>query len=119
MKEVKAVIQPFMLDHVLNALRGIKGLPAVTVSEVTGIGLEPGQHERPTKTKLEIMVPEPLVESVLEAIRTHAHTGNPGDGRIFVIPIEETVKIRTGERWSASMGCVHPDAEETGQRRPE
>lgn len=98
MKEIKAIIQPFMLDRVLDALRGIKGLPAATVSEVTGIGLEPGQHERPTKTNLEIMVPDPLVESVLEAIRTHAHTGNPGDGRIFVIPIEETVKIRTGER---------------------
>ena len=109
MKEVKAIIQPFMLDRVLEALRGIKGLPAVTVSEVTGIGLEPGQHDRPVMTKLEIMVPDPIVETVLQAIHTHAHTGSPGDGRIFVIPIEETVKIRTGERWSQSVGYGRPN----------
>ena len=109
MKEIKAIIQPFLLDRVLEALRGIKGLPAVTVSEVTGIGLEPGQDDRPVRTKLEIMVADPIVERVLEAIQTHAHTGNPGDGRIFVIPIEETVKIRTGERWSASIGYARPD----------
>ena len=64
-------------------------------------------------------MPEPLVEPVLEAIRAHAHTGNPGDGRIFVIPIEETIKIRTGERWSTSMSYVRPDIEETGQARTE
>ena len=104
MKEVKAIFQPFVLDRVLEALRAIKGLPAVTVSEVTGIGLESGQNDRPTKTKLEIMVPDPLVEPVLEAIETHAHTGNPGDGRIFVIPIEESVKIRTGERLLGRVG---------------
>jgi len=98
MKEVKAIIQPFMLDHVLDALRGIEGLPAVTVSEVNGIGLGPGQFDRPSKTKLEIMVPDSLADRVVEAIQTHAHTGHPGDGRIFVIAIESTVKIRTGER---------------------
>jgi len=53
------------------------------------------------KTKLEIMVPDELVEPVVEAIRKHAHTGNPGDGRVFVISIDNTVKIRTGQRETA------------------
>jgi nitrogen regulatory protein P-II 1 len=101
MKEVKAIIQPFMLERVLEALRGIQALPGVTVSEVTSIGLELAQFDRPMKTKLEIMVPDAIVDTVLQAIQINAHTGNPGDGRIFVIPIEETIKIRTGERDTA------------------
>ena len=98
MKEIKAIIQPFMLHRVLDALREIEGLPAVTVSEVQGINVERGTLDPVTKTKLEIMVPDELAERVLAAIQTHAHTGKSGDGRIFVIPIEETVKIRTGKR---------------------
>jgi nitrogen regulatory protein P-II 1 len=98
MKEIKAIIQPFMLNHVLDALREIEGLPAVTVSEVQGIDVERGVYDPVTKTKLEVMVPDDLVEITLKAIQSHAHTGKSGDGRIFVIPIEETVKIRTGKR---------------------
>ena len=98
MKEIKAIIQPFMLHHVLGALREIEGLPAVTVSEVQGIDVERGVLDPVTKTKLEIMVSDELAGQVLTAIQTHAHTGKSGDGRIFVIPIEATVKIRTGQR---------------------
>lgn len=54
------------------------------------------------KTKLEIMIPDDKVEPVVEAIRKHAHTGNPGDGRIFVISVQDTVMIRTGQRDTAS-----------------
>lgn len=86
-----------MLHRVLDALHAIAGLPAVTVSEVNGIDTELGVHEPVKKTKLEIMVPDARVDEVLEAIQTHAHTGKAGDGRVFVIPIEQTVKIRTGE----------------------
>ena len=102
MKEIKAIVQPFMLQHVLNALheihRELGSLPAVTVSEVQGISVESGLYEPVKKTKLEIMVPDELAERVLTAIQTHAHTGKAGEGRVFVIPIEATVKIRTGER---------------------
>jgi nitrogen regulatory protein P-II 1 len=98
MKEIKAIIQPFMLHKVLDALHEIEGLPAVTVSDVRGIDTGRGRYEQVTKTKLEIMVPDELAEKVLDAIATHAHTGKPGDGRVFIIPIEATVKIRTGER---------------------
>lgn len=97
MKEVKAIIQPFMLQHVLDALRQIENLPAVTVSQVDGISVNSGQSASVSKTKLEIMVPDELVGPVMGAIQANAHTGKSGDGRIFVIPIEEALKIRTGE----------------------
>ena len=97
MKEIKAIFQPFMLHRVLDALHEIEGLPAVTVSEVQGINVECGRHEPVQKTKLEIMVPDDLIERVLAAIQTHAHTGKAGDGRIFVIDVQHTVMIRSGE----------------------
>ena len=103
MKEIKAIIQPFMLHRVLDALHEIPALPAVTVSEVQGINVERGRHEPVKKTKLEIMVPDDLTERVLAAIQTHVHTGKAGDGRVFVIPIEQTVKIRSGERSDGSL----------------
>ena len=98
MKEVKAIIQPFRLFGVMNALHQIQGLTGVTVSEAHGISVERGSHDQVVKTKLEIIVPDTLAGAVVEAIQTHAHTGNPGDGRIFVIPVEESIRIRTGTK---------------------
>lgn len=98
MKEVKAIIQPFLLHRVLNALHDIPGLPGATISESHSTSLEDGQYAQIVKSKLEIMVPDALVEVVVQAIQQAAHTGKSGDGRIFVIPIEETIIIRTGER---------------------
>ncbi len=98
MKEIKAIIKPFTLEAVIEALREIKGLPAITISPAHGLSAERGSFDQVVKTKLEIMVTDELVESVVQTIQKAAHTGNPGDGRIFVIPVEETVKIRTGER---------------------
>lgn len=98
MKEIKAIIQPFMLHRVLDALHRIEGLPGITVAEVRGMSAGRGELDQIVRSKLEIMVPNELVEPVLQAIQTHAHTGNPGDGHIFVIPVEVAVKIRTGER---------------------
>lgn len=101
MKEIKAVIQPFMLAPVLEGLRDMQGLPAATVSQVQGFSFVHPEYEPRVKTKLEIMVPDTLVDTVVNVIQEHAHTGNSGDGRIFVISIEDTVKIRTGERDTA------------------
>ncbi|NOX55350.1 MAG: P-II family nitrogen regulator [Planctomycetes bacterium] len=101
MKEIKAIIQPFMLGEVLEGLHDIDNLPAATVSEVRGFSVVHPEYESRAKVKLEIMVPDELVEPVVETIRKYAHTGNPGDGRIFVIDILETVKIRTGQRDTA------------------
>ena len=98
MKEIKAIIQPFMLERVIDALHQIKGLPAVTISTAHGLSVKRGAFDQVVKTKLEIIVPDELVAPVVQTIQKAAHTGNPGDGRIFVIPIEQTVKIKTGER---------------------
>lgn len=102
MKEVKAIIQPFRLDEVLRGLQEIDHLPAATVSAVHGYSVVHPEYEPRLKTKLEIMVPDDMAEQVVAVIQKHAHTGNPGDGRVFVIAVEETVKIRTGERDTAT-----------------
>ncbi|MCW5552227.1 MAG: P-II family nitrogen regulator [Verrucomicrobiae bacterium] len=98
MKEIKAIIKPLMLERVLEALREIPDLSAVTISPAHGLSVRRGAFDQIVHTKLEIIVPDEMVEEVVETVQKAAHTGNPGDGRIFVIPIEQTVKIRTGER---------------------
>ncbi len=108
MKEIKAIIQPFMLSEVVEALKRIEGLPGVTVSEVHGFGraraagspnsvLREG-IEYVKKTKLEIVIPDQLVELVLQVIMEKAHTGDAGDGKVFVYDVFDVVKIRSGER---------------------
>ncbi len=98
MKEVKAVIKPHRLDQVLNALHQVGNLPSVVISEARVTNVKPGFYESELMAKLELMVPDALAESVVSAIREAAQTGNVGDGRIFVIPIEESIVIRTGEK---------------------
>lgn len=109
MKEIKAIIQPFMLSKVIGALKELEGLPGVTVdTSVRGFGKGRAADassrvvedlvEYVPKAKLEIVVPDDLVETVVSVIQKNAHTGNPGDGKIFVYNVEEVVKIRTGER---------------------
>lgn len=98
MKEVKAIIQPFMFQSVLEELGQVDHLPAATVSKVDGYSVVHPEYTPKSKLKLEIMIPDELVESVIRAIEKGAHTGNPGDGAIFVIDVTECLKIRTGER---------------------
>lgn len=105
MKEIKAIIQPFVADQVLTALREMPNLPGATVSEARGFGRDRGHGGRGSpdeaelfgvkKIKLEIVVADELASEVIDTIRRHAHTGNPGDGKIFVIDVEETVSIRS------------------------
>lgn len=107
MKKVEAIIKPFKLEEVKEALSnaGIKGL---TVSEVKGFGRQKGHKELYRgaeyeieflpKVKLEVVVSEGELEAVIEAIASSARTGRLGDGKVFVSPIEEVVRIRTGER---------------------
>ena len=101
MKEIKAVIQEFMLPKVMEALRAHPEFPGLTVSRVRGFGrCETGEDlaESPPKVKIEIVVPATLADNLVELIRLNAHTGRPGDGKIFVSSIDAVVKIRTGER---------------------
>lgn len=113
MREIKAIIQPFMLQDVLHALTAIDGLPGVTISEVTGWGksraadatetVERGGHAVARKTKIEIVVPDDLAHRVEEAIALAAHTGRHGDGKIFVYEVNRVIKIRTGETGHAAI----------------
>ncbi len=102
MKEIKAIIKPAMLGSVLSALRLIKGLPGITISEVKGFGKtkkSPNEIlEQDHKTKLEMIVPDELAEMAIKVIQENARTGGKGDGKIFLSEILDVVKIRTGER---------------------
>ena len=107
MKKVEAIIKPFKLDEVKESLSAV-GVQGITVSEVKGFGRQKGHTELYRgaeyvvdflpKVKLEVVVPDTLADRVVEAIAAAAQTGRIGDGKIFVIPIESAVRIRTGER---------------------
>jgi nitrogen regulatory protein P-II 1 len=106
MKKVEAIIKPYKLDDAKNALGEI-GIDGMTVSEVRGFGRQKGHSEMyrgaeytvefHPKVKLEIVVPDDLVEKVTVALRDSAGSGKIGDGKIFVLPVEDAVRIRTGE----------------------
>jgi len=106
MKLIKAIIKPFKLDDVREALSEI-GIQGITVSEVKGFGRQKGHTELYRgaeyrvdflpKVKLETVVGDDDVENVVNAIRESANTGKIGDGKIFVLPIEQAIRIRTGE----------------------
>lgn len=98
MKEIKAVVRPHKLDEVLNALHKIGRLPAVVSSQATTTNVGAEFYKSEPMAKIELMVPDDQVEAVIGLIAQAAHTGNAGDGRIFVIPIDESIVIRTGER---------------------
>ncbi len=107
MKKVEAIIKPFKLDDVKEALTEI-GVIGMTVMEVRGFGRQKGHTELYRgseytidflpKVKVEIVVPDLLVSKVVETIIAAAKTGSIGDGKVFVLPVEESVRIRTGER---------------------
>ncbi|MFH1019532.1 MAG: P-II family nitrogen regulator [Pseudomonadota bacterium] len=106
MKKIEAIIKPFKLDEVKDALNemGIKGM---TISEVKGYGRQKGHKEIYRgaeyivdfipKVKIEIIVEAAMVEPVVTKIRETANTGKIGDGKIFVLPVEEVIRVRTGE----------------------
>jgi nitrogen regulatory protein PII len=112
MKKVEAIIKPFKLDEVKEALSGI-GVEGLTVTEVKGFGRQKGHTELYRgaeyvvdflpKIKLEIVVRAEQVDAVIEAIVGAANTGKIGDGKIFVLPLEEAIRIRTGERGSEAV----------------
>ena len=112
MKLIIAIIKPFKLDEVKEALAkaGVEGL---TVTEVKGFGRQKGHTELYRgaeyvidflpKVKIEIVMDDQMVDRAIEAIQQAAHTGRIGDGKIFVSPVEEVIRIRTGERGSDAI----------------
>ncbi len=112
MKKLECIIRPFKLEEIKEALSNV-GVRGMTVSEVRGFGRSRGHTELyrgseytiefVPKLKIEIVVAEENVDKVVEAVQTAASTGKIGDGKIFVIPIDETIRIRTGERGPAAI----------------
>ena len=112
MKYIIAVIKPFKLEEVREAL-GALGIQGITVTEVRGHGRQRGHTEFyrgaeytvsfVPKVKLELAVDSAMVDRVIEAIQTSGQTGQIGDGKIFVLPMEQAVRIRTGETGQAAL----------------
>ena len=107
MKKIEAIIKPFKLDEVKDALHEI-GLQGITVLEAKGFGRQKGHTELYRgaeyvvdflpKVKIELVLEDNLVERAVEAIQNAAQTGRIGDGKIFIIPVEDAIRVRTGER---------------------
>ena len=106
MKKIEAIIKPFKLDDVKDAILK-QGVSGVTITEVKGFGRQKGHKEIYRgaeyvvdflpKIKIEVVVPTDNVPRVVEAIKEQAHTGQIGDGKIFILPVEKSIRIRTGE----------------------
>ncbi len=112
MKKIEAVIKPFKLDEVKDALNAI-GIQGITVTEVKGFGRQKGHTELYRgaeyvvdflpKVKLEVIAADSLVPKIIETIETSAKTGRIGDGKIFITAVDEAIRIRTGERGEAAI----------------
>lgn len=112
MKLISAVVKPFKLDDVREALSDI-GIQGITVTEVKGFGRQKGHTELYRgaeyvvdflpKVKIEVAVDDSMVDQVIEAISKTANTGKIGDGKIFVTPLEQVIRIRTGETGSDAL----------------
>jgi nitrogen regulatory protein P-II 1 len=112
MKKIEAIIKPFKLDEVKEALVAI-GVQGMTVTEVKGFGRQKGQVKvyRGTevevlfvpKVKVEVVVPDHLVDKVVETILKSVYTGSIGDGKIFIIPVEDAIRIRTREKGESAI----------------
>ena len=112
MKQITAIVKPFKLEEVREAL-GDCGVTGLTVTEVKGFGRQKGHTELYRgaeyvvdflpKVKVEVVLPDEMVERAVEAIVKAAHTGKIGDGKIFVTNVEQVVRIRTGESGEAAI----------------
>ena len=112
MKKVEAIIKPFKLDEVKQALSEV-GIAGLTATEVKGFGRQKGHTELYRgaeyvvdflpKVKVEVVVADTMVAKVVEVIERAAKTGRIGDGKIFVVPVEEVIRIRTGERGESAL----------------
>jgi nitrogen regulatory protein P-II 1 len=113
MKEIKAIIRPAKLLEVTEELHEIEGLPGVTIFEIKGFGKGKARnaHDKVLyemvalipRIQLEVVVADKMVDEVVNVIQKYAHTGNTGDGKIFVSTVDDVVKIRTNERGSKAL----------------
>ena len=111
MKMITAIVQPFMLDKVTDALEVMENFPGMTVVEGRGFGrkLSLAEQRAPhfdpfhPKSRIEIVAPDEMVEAIIKTLVEHAHTGNHGDGKVFVWDVETAVRVQTGERDEAAL----------------
>ncbi|HKP12614.1 MAG TPA: P-II family nitrogen regulator [Blastocatellia bacterium] len=116
MKIITAIVKPFLLSKVTHALEEIEGFPGMTVTDVRGFGREKSAHEAGAphrviedfveyvkKARIEIVARDEMVEQIVETVARAAHTGNRGDGKIFVWPVEYALRIMTGETGDAAL----------------
>lgn len=114
MKMITAIVQPFMLSKVTHALEEIDGFPGMTITDARGFGREKTDKGAPhrviedfveyvKKTRIEIVARDEMVERIVSTIVRVAHTGNRGDGKVFVWPVERAVRIQTGETDDAAL----------------
>lgn len=112
MRKIESIIRPHLLDAVKNALQEV-GIVGLTITEVKGFGRQKGHTETYRgseykleflpKVKIEVVLPDELVDHAIDAILKTAKTGKFGDGKIFVVPVEEVIRIRTGERGELAL----------------
>jgi nitrogen regulatory protein PII len=106
MKMITAMIQPFMLNKITSALEAIEGFPGMTVTDVRGFGRRMSAHEQhslhidelKSKVRIEIATSDEMAEQIIKTLQRSAHTGNDGDGKIFVWSLEQTIRVQTDER---------------------
>lgn len=113
MKKVEAIVKPFKLEEVKEALAGI-GIQGMTITEVKGFGRQKGHKELYRgaeyvveflpKMKIEVVVPDDTVDRTIKAVVDAASTGRIGDGKIFVYPVDDAIRIRTGESGDIAIG---------------
>lgn len=110
MKQVIAFIQPFMADKVVDALHAVQGLAGATVTDCRGFGRGRAKTAAPEellgtvrRVRLDVMVTDGVVDQVVKTIRDTAHTGNRGDGKVYVVPLERAVRISTAEEGDAAV----------------
>lgn len=113
MKKIEAIIRPALFSRVVETLREIPEIPGIIVSDIRGFGKSRAGTSKDKVTvefidyipriKLEVVIKDELVEEIVSCILEKAHTGNTGDGKIFVFPVEECIKIRTKERGEGAL----------------
>lgn len=111
MKMITAMAQPFMLNKITDAFEGMESFPGMTVVDGRGFGRKQSPQEQRAlhydpfhpKSRIEIVAPDEMVESIINTLIEHAHTGNHGDGKVFVWDVETAVRVQTGERNEAAL----------------
>ena len=115
MKMITAIVQPFMLTKITHALEALENFPGLTITDVRGFGREKHDHSDPhrriddvvdyvKKSRIDVAASDEMADAIVQTIESVAHTGNRGDGKIFVVDLKSVVRVRTGQRDEEALG---------------